>query len=146
MNMSTGTSMNIGEAAQASGVSAKMIRHYEDIGLVPKVARTDAGYRIYGERDVHLLRFIRQGRVLGFSMKQIGDLMGLWLDQSRPSRKVKQLANDHIAELDIKIRELQAMKSTLQQLAHDCHGDSRPDCPILDALGAELAADHIETH
>jgi Cu(I)-responsive transcriptional regulator len=139
-------SMNIGEAAQASGVSAKMIRHYEDIGLVPKVARTDAGYRIYGERDVHLLRFIRQGRVLGFSMKQIGDLMGLWLDQSRPSRKVKQLANDHIAELDIKIRELQAMKSTLQRLAHDCHGDSRPDCPILDALGAELPAKHIEAH
>ncbi|MCW5299377.1 Cu(I)-responsive transcriptional regulator [Herbaspirillum lusitanum] len=135
--------MNIGEAAQASGVSAKMIRHYEDIGLVPKVARTDAGYRIYGERDVHLLRFIRQGRVLGFSMKQIGDLMGLWLDQSRPSRKVKQLANDHIAELDIKIRELQAMKSTLQRLAHDCHGDSRPDCPILDALGSGLPA---ETH
>jgi len=132
--------MNIGEAAQASGVSAKMIRHYEDIGLVPKAARTDAGYRIYGERDVHLLRFIRQGRVLGFSMKQIGDLMGLWLDQSRPSRKVKQLANDHIAELDIKIRELQAMKSTLQQLAHDCHGDNRPDCPILDALSAELPA------
>jgi Cu(I)-responsive transcriptional regulator len=123
-----------------------MIRHYEDIGLVPKVARTDAGYRIYGERDVHLLRFIRQGRVLGFSMKQIGDLMGLWLDQSRPSRKVKQLANDHIAELDIKIRELQAMKSTLQRLAHDCHGDSRPDCPILDALGAELPAKHIEAH
>jgi len=133
--------MNIGEAAQASGVSAKMIRHYEDIGLVPKVARTDAGYRLYGERDVHLLRFIRQGRVLGFSMKQIGDLMVLWLDQSRPSRKVKQLANDHIAELDIKIRELQAMKSTLQQLAHACHGDSRPDCPILDALGAGLDAD-----
>lgn len=132
--------MNIGEAAQASGVSAKMIRHYEDIGLVPKAARTDAGYRIYGERDVHLLRFIRQGRVLGFSMKQIGDLMGLWLDQSRPSRKVKQLANDHIAELDIKIRELQAMKSTLQQLAHDCHGDNRPDCPILDALSTELPA------
>lgn len=134
--------MNIGEAAQASGVSAKMIRHYEDIGLVPKVARSDAGYRIYGERDVHLLRFIRQGRVLGFSMKQIGDLMGLWLDQSRPSRKVKQLANEHIRELDEKIRELQTMKSTLQQLAHDCHGDNRPDCPILDALGAELSSFH----
>lgn len=135
-------SMNIGEAAQASGVSAKMIRHYEDIGLVPKVARTEAGYRVYHERDVHLLRFVRQGRVLGFSMKQIGDLMGLWLDQSRPSRKVKQLANEHIAELDAKIRELQLMKSTLQQLAHDCHGDNRPDCPILDALGAALPSAH----
>jgi Cu(I)-responsive transcriptional regulator len=135
-------SMNIGDAAQASGVSAKMIRHYEEIGLVPKVARTDAGYRIYSERDVHLLRFIRQARVLGFSMKQIADLMGLWLDQSRPSRKVKQLANEHIAELDAKIHELQAMKSTLQHLAHDCHGDNRPDCPILDALGAELPSAH----
>ena len=135
-------SMNIGDAALASGVSAKMIRHYEDIGLVPKVARTDAGYRVYSERDVHLLRFIRQGRVLGFSMKQIADLMGLWLDQSRPSRKVKQLANEHIAELDTKIRELQAMKSTLQQLAQDCHGDNRPDCPILDALGAARPCTH----
>jgi len=126
--------MNIGEAAQASGVSAKMIRHYEDIGLVPKVARSDAGYRLYGERDVHLLRFIRQSRVLGFSMKQIADLMGLWLDQSRPSRKVRQLASEHINELDEKIRELQRMKSTLEQLVQHCHGDARPDCPILDAL------------
>lgn len=134
--------MNIGEAAQASGVSAKMIRHYEDIGLLPKVARSEAGYRLYGEREVHLLRFVRQARVLGFSMKQIGDLMGLWLDQSRPSRKVKQLANEHIRELDAKIHELQTMKSTLQQLAHDCHGDHRPDCPILDALGAELSTLH----
>ncbi len=127
-------SMNIGEAARASGVTAKMIRHYEDIGLVPKMARSDAGYRLYSERDVHLLRFIRQGRVLGFSMKQIADLMGLWLDQSRPSRKVKQLASEHINDLDEKIRELQAMKSTLEQLVQHCHGDSRPDCPILDAL------------
>ncbi len=101
------------------------------------MARSESGYRLYSERNVHLLRFIRQGRMLGFSMKQIGDLMELWLDRSRPSSKVKQLANDHIAELDTKIRELQAMKSTLQQLAHDCHGDDRPDCPILDALGAQ---------
>ena len=127
--------MNIGEAAQASGVSAKMIRHYEEIGLIPKVTRTEAGYRVYSERDIHLLRFVRQARVLGFSMKQIGDLMGLWLDQSRPSSKVKQLATEHIRELDEKILELQTMKSTLEQLARDCHGDARPDCPILDALG-----------
>jgi len=126
--------MNIGQAAQASGVSAKMIRHYEDIGLVPTVARSEAGYRLYSERDIHLLRFIRQSRVLGFSMKQISDLMGLWLDQSRPSSKVKQLANEHISELDAKIRELQAMKSTLEQLVCHCRGDARPDCPILDAL------------
>lgn len=129
--------MNIGEAASASGVTAKMIRHYEETGLIPKVGRTDAGYRVYSERDVHLLRFIRQSRQLGFSMKQIADLIGLWLDQSRPSRKVKQLAQAHIGELDQRIRELQAMKSTLEQLAHNCHGDSRPDCPILDALGAD---------
>ena len=129
--------MNIGEAASASGVTAKMIRHYEETGLIPKVGRTDAGYRVYSERDVHLLRFIRQSRQLGFSMKQIADLIGLWLDQSRPSRKVKQLAETHIGELDQRIRELQAMKSTLEQLAHHCHGDNRPDCPILDALGAD---------
>jgi len=127
--------MNIGQAANASGVSAKMIRHYEDIGLVPKAARSDAGYRLYSERDVHLLRFIRQCRVLGFSMKQIIDLMGLWLDQSRPSSKVKQLASAHIHELDAKIGELQAMKATLEELVQHCHGDARPDCPILDALG-----------
>ncbi|MFL9922826.1 Cu(I)-responsive transcriptional regulator [Herbaspirillum lusitanum] len=132
--------MNIGDAAAASGVSAKMIRHYEESGLTPRVARTDAGYRLYTEKDVHLLRFIRQARQLGFSMKQIADLIGLWLDQSRPSRKVKQLADTHIRELDERIRELQAMKSTLEKLAHDCHGDNRPDCPILDALGAQDGA------
>ena len=131
--------MNIGQAAQASGVYAKMIRHYEDIGLLPKVSRSDAGYRLYGERDVHLLRFIRQCRALGFSMKQIVDLMGLWLDQSRPSSKVKHLANAHIHELDVKIRELQAMKTTLEELVQHCHGDGRPDCPILDALGQQPA-------
>lgn len=128
--------MNIGEAASASGVSAKMIRHYEETGLIPKAGRTDAGYRVYGERDVHLLRFIRQARQLGFSMAQVSDLIGLWLDQSRSSRKVKQLAQTHIGELDQRIRELQTMKSTLERLVHDCHGDNRPDCPILNALGA----------
>jgi Cu(I)-responsive transcriptional regulator len=128
--------MNIGQAATASGVTAKMIRHYEETGLIPRVGRSDSGYRVYGERDVHLLRFIRQARQLGFSMKQISDLMGLWLDQSRPSRKVRDLAQAHIGELDRRIDELQAMKSTLDRLVRDCHGDNRPDCPILDALGA----------
>ncbi|WDZ94798.1 Cu(I)-responsive transcriptional regulator [Herbaspirillum sp. WKF16] len=127
--------MNIGDAAAASGVSAKMIRHYEELGLIPRTVRTGAGYRVYGEREVHLLRFIRQSRQLGFSMKQIGDLMGLWLDQSRSSMQVKQLAESHIAELDQRIRELQGMKSTLERLAHECRGDHRSDCPILDALG-----------
>ena len=126
--------MNIGAAAQASGVSAKMIRHYEEIGLIPPANRSDAGYRTYSERDVHVLRFIRQGRVLGFSMKQITELIGLWLDQSRSSSKVKQLAQEHIRELDAKINELQVMKSTLERLASSCHGDSRPECPILDGL------------
>ncbi|QRX84761.1 Cu(I)-responsive transcriptional regulator [Glaciimonas sp. PAMC28666] len=129
--------MNIGGAANASGVSAKMIRHYEEIGLIPPAARTDAGYRLYSERDVHLLRFIRQSRMLGFSMKQIAALIGLWLDQSRPSSKVKQLAQQHIRDLNEKIIELQAMKSTLERLANNCHGDARPECPILDGLAQQ---------
>jgi len=129
--------MNIGDAALASGVSAKMIRHYEEIDLIPKASRSDAGYRTYNERDIHLLRFIRQSRLLGFSMKQIAELIGLWLDQSRPSSKVKQLALTHIGELDDKIRELQAMKATLEQLACNCHGDARPDCPILEGLAQQ---------
>ena len=134
--MST-NAMNIGDAAQASGVSAKMIRHYEETGLIPKASRSDGGYRTYTERDIHLLRFIRQGRLLGFSMKQIAELIGLWLDQSRPSSKVKQLALSHITELDDKIKELQAMKATLEQLACHCHGDDRPDCPILEGLARQ---------
>lgn len=134
--MST-NAMNIGDAAQASGVSVKMIRHYEETGLIPKASRSDGGYRTYTERDIHLLRFIRQGRLLGFSMKQIAELIGLWLDQSRPSSKVKQLALTHITELDDKIKELQAMKATLEQLACHCHGDDRPDCPILEGLARQ---------
>jgi Cu(I)-responsive transcriptional regulator len=128
--------MNIGEAAQVSGVSAKMIRHYEDIGLIPKAKRTDSGYRRYGGVDVHTLRFIRQARSLGFSIKQIQALLSLWLDQRRPSRKVKALALAHVEELDERIREMQAMKRTLQELASHCHGDDRPDCPILEGLAA----------
>jgi len=128
--------MNIGDAARVSGVSAKMIRHYEDIGLIPKAKRTDSGYRRYGGVDVHTLRFIRQARGLGFSIKQIQALLSLWLDQRRPSRKVKALALAHIEELDERIREMQAMKRTLQELASHCHGDDRPDCPILEGLAA----------
>ncbi|MQQ99938.1 Cu(I)-responsive transcriptional regulator [Glaciimonas soli] len=129
--------MNIGEAALASGVSAKMIRHYEESGLIPKASRSDAGYRTYTERDIHLLRFIRQGRVLGFSMKQISELISLWLNQSRPSSKVKELTLHHIQELDAKIQELENMKATLQNLARHCHGDTRPECPILDGLAQQ---------
>ena len=126
--------MNISQAAAASGVSAKMIRHYEAIGLVPRPRRTGANYRLYGEADVHMLRFVRAARDLGFSMSQIGELLDLWRDRRRPSRKVKALVTAHVRELERRIAELQAMKSTLEQLAHHCHGDERPDCPILERL------------
>ena len=126
---------NIGEAAAASGVSAKMIRHYETIGLIPKAGRTYAGYRLYGENDVHLLRFIKRARTLGFSMKQIETLLALWQDRKRASREVKRVALAHAAELEARIREMEGMKRTLEALAHHCHGDHRPECPILDDLG-----------
>ena len=125
---------NIGEAASLTGVSAKMIRHYESIGLVPPPARSEADYRVYGERELHLLRFIRHSRDLGFSLEQIRALLGLWQDRERPSREVRALAQQHLDELETKLAELQAMKATLQQLVHSCHGDERPDCPILDSL------------
>lgn len=137
MNM---TQMNIGNAARHSGVSAKMIRHYEGIGLISKAARSYSGYRTYAATDVHTLRFIRQARNLGFSIKQIGQLLGLWRNQRRPSSKVKALAQEHMAELDARIAEMQAMKRTLQELAVHCHGDERPECPILEGLAAPSAA------
>ena len=130
--------MNIGRAAEASGVSAKMIRHYEGAGLLPAAGRTLAGYRIYRETDVHTLRFIRRARDLGFSMKEIGTLVGLWRNRVRTSEEVKKLAIRHMRHLDEKIGELQAMRDTLAHLAQHCHGDERPDCPILD----DLASDH----
>jgi Cu(I)-responsive transcriptional regulator len=126
--------LNIGEAAEASGVSAKMIRHYEEIGLVPKAGRTVAGYRIYRDADVHVLRFIRRSRDLGFTMKEIAGLLGLWQNKRRASADVKRLASAHMADLDARIAELQAMRRTLEHLVHCCHGDDRPDCPILDDL------------
>jgi Cu(I)-responsive transcriptional regulator len=125
---------NIGEAAAASGVSAKMIRHYEQIGVLPKAGRTGAGYRIYRDSDVHTLRFVRRARDLGFSMKEIVTLLGLWGNHRRTSAEVKRLALKHIAHLDAKIAELQAMRRTLHHLAEHCHGDDRPECPILDDL------------
>ena len=128
--------MNIGEAARHSGVTAKMIRHYEGIGLIPKATRTFSGYRTYSANDVHDLLFVRQAPNLGFSIKQIEQLLGLWRNQRRPSSKVKALALAHIGELDARITELQAMKRTLQDLAAHCHGDERPECPILEGLAA----------
>ena len=126
--------MNISEAAAASGVSAKMIRHYEAIGLVSKPRRTSANYRVYSDSDVHVLRFVRAARDLGFGMREIGELLGLWRDRRRPSRKVKALVTEHLRDLERRIAELQAMKTTLAQLARHCHGDERPDCPILERL------------
>ena len=128
--------MNIGQAAQESGVSAKMIRHYEQVGLVAPAARTDAGYRQYGEFDIHTLRFIRRSRDLGFSIREIAELLDLWRNRRRPSRLVKSLAEAHISSLEQKARELLAMKETLEHLVHCCHGDDRPDCPILDTLSS----------
>lgn len=132
--------MNIGEAAAASGVSAKMIRHYEGIALFAAPPRSEAGYRVYGEREIHVLRFIRHSRDLGFSLAQIRALLGLWQDRARPSRQVRELARAHLAEVQAKIAELQAMQATLQRLVASCHGDARPDCPILDTLATGTAA------
>ncbi|MBP6851162.1 MAG: Cu(I)-responsive transcriptional regulator [Rhodoferax sp.] len=130
--------MNIGQAASASGVSAKMIRHYEAVGLVAAPQRTDAGYRQYTDTEVHTLHFIRRARDLGFSIRQIGELVGLWQDRKRPSRQVKALAQAHIQELETKAQALLAMKATLEHLVHCCHGDDRPDCPILQTLEASV--------
>lgn len=129
--------MNIGQAAQASGVSAKMIRHYESVGLFPEASRTESGYRQYTDKEVHTLRFIRQSRDLGFSIEQIRELLGLWQNRRRPSRQVKALAQAHIQELEQKLNELQAMKATLEHLVHCCHGDDRPNCPIIETLAEE---------
>ncbi len=128
--------MNIGEVARASGVSAKMIRHYEHIGLIRVSPRTRAGYRQYHERDAHLLRFIRRARDLGFSLDQIRQLLSLWDDPGRASADVKRLAETHIAELDARIAALTEMRTTLTSLADACCGDQRPDCPILQGLAA----------
>lgn len=135
------TFMNIGDAAKASGVSAKMIRHYESVGLFPEAQRTESGYRQYGEKDLSTLRFIRQSRDLGFSIEQIRELLGLWQNRRRPSRQVKALALAHIQELEEKLQELQAMKATLEHLVHCCHGDERPDCPIIETLAQPGAID-----
>lgn len=127
--------MNIGDAAKASGVSAKMIRYYESTGLIPAPGRTGAGYRVYSDSDVQMLRFIRRSRDLGFPVERIAELLALWRDRSRHSADVKRLAQDQIDGLERKIAEMQAMKETLQHLADACCGDHRPDCPILADLG-----------
>ena len=129
--------MNIGQAAKASGVSAKMIRHYESVGLFPEATRTESGYRQYTDKEVSTLRFIRQSRDLGFPIEQIRELLGLWQNRKRPSRQVRALAQAHIEELDEKLGELQAMRAALEHLVRCCHGDDRPDCPIIDTLAQD---------
>jgi Cu(I)-responsive transcriptional regulator len=125
---------NIGEAASRSGVTAKMVRHYESLGLLPKVGRTDSGYRQYTDKEVHTLRFIRRGRSLGFSMSEISELLKLYQDRRRASANVKKIALAHVEDLNRRMEEMAAMKRSLERLAECCHGDHRPDCPILDEL------------
>lgn len=126
--------MNIGEAATASGVTPKMIRHYEAIGLIREAGRTGSGYRTYGTKDIATLLFIRRSRDLGFSIAQIRELLALWQDRERASADVKRIAGGHIDELRAKMRQLQGMVATLEHLSANCQGDGRPDCPILEQL------------
>lgn len=126
--------VNIGVAAERAGVSSKMLRHYESLGLLPPVHRTDSGYRQYTEADVHNLRFIKRARDLGFSMAEIAELVSLWQNRRRTSASVRRIAQQHAAELAQRIEAMQAMQRTLAHLIHCCHGDDRPDCPILDDL------------
>lgn len=134
--------MNIGEAARESGVSAKMIRYYEETGLIPPAGRTGSGYRTYGPKEVQVLRFVRRARDLGFPMEKVADLLALWRDRSRASADVRQLAEAQVKALESRIREMQEMKVTLETLVHACAGDDRPDCPILDDLGGRSLATH----
>lgn len=129
--------MNIGEVAKAAGVSAKMIRHYESVELLPPASRTSAGYRQYGEADIRTLQFIRRSRDLGFSIDEIRDLLSLWQNRNRTSRQVKALAKEHLDQLDNKLQELLAMKKALEHLVSCCHGNHRPDCPILEQLAGD---------
>lgn len=135
--------MNIGQASKASGVSAKMIRYYEQTGLIARADRTASGYREYSDADVHVLRFIRRARDLGFSVADIGELLGLWRDDSRQSAEVKRLAQGHIEELKRKIRALQDMTQTLTTLVNACQGDHRPHCPIIERLETDQADEDL---
>jgi MerR family gold-responsive transcriptional activator of gol and ges genes len=136
--------MNIGQAAKASGISAKMIRYYESVGLIRPADRTYSNYRDFSERDLNELKFIRRARGLGFSVEEIGKLLELWRDQARPSREVKEIARRHVAALDAKIAEMRSMADSLRHLAASCAGDERPDCPILVELGHDAEASFRE--
>jgi Cu(I)-responsive transcriptional regulator len=126
--------VNIGTVADMTGISAKMVRHYESLGLLPPITRTDGGYRQYSQADVHTLRFIKRSRDLGFSMAEIAELVALWQNRRRASASVKRIAQQHMDELAQRIQAMQAMQRSLRQLLHHCHGDERPECPILDDL------------
>ncbi len=128
--------MNIGQAAKQSGLSAKMIRYYEATGLLQAAHRSESGYRLYGKEDLHTLAFIKRSRDLGFSLEEVGKLLTLWQDRQRASADVKALARQHIGELNQKIEELASLRDTLQELVEHCHGDDRPDCPILKDLAS----------
>ena len=126
--------MNIGEVSKLAEVNSKMVRRYESLGIIPKAGRTDAGYRHYSQNDVHILKFVKRSRELGFSMKDIKQLVSLWRNKSRSSSQVKSIATKHIDELQKKLNEIQTMLTTLNHLVKNCHGDQRPDCPILNEL------------
>lgn len=132
--------MNIGEASKATGISVKMLRYYEEIGLVRPALRADSGYRVYSDNNISTLRFVRRARDLGFQVKQIASLLDLWQNGSRASADVKSLAMEHVHDLERRRRELDDMIATLEHLAHHCNGDDRPDCPILQGLSVEDAA------
>ena len=136
---SDGAALHIGEASKQTGVSPKMIRHYEGLGLLPPAPRTDSGYRLYDDDALHTLHFIRRARDLGFGMGDIAQLLDLWRNRRRASATVKKLALNHIEALQQRIDEMEAMKRTLVKLASECHGNDRPACPILDALGRSCA-------
>ncbi|MEQ9638260.1 MAG: Cu(I)-responsive transcriptional regulator [Devosia marina] len=138
--------MNIGQASEKSGVSAKMIRYYEQIGLISPPSRTDSNYRVYGAEEVHVLRFIKRARTLGFSVEETAALLELWQDRTRASAEVRDIASTHIAALETKIVELQGMVKTLRHLVHCCAGDNRPDCPILDDLAGTPAQQTPKGH
>ena len=137
--MNSADEFNIGEAASRSGVSAKMVRHYESLGLLPTVARTDSGYRRYSDKEVHTLRFIRRARDLGFSMAEIAELLKLWQNRRRASADVKRIAQRHIADLGRRMTAMAEMRDALKRLADCCQGDNRPDCPILEELSGRKA-------
>ncbi|ACP22298.1 transcriptional regulator, MerR family (plasmid) [Sinorhizobium fredii NGR234] len=136
--------MNIGQASRTSGVSSKMIRYYEQIGLIKPALRTASSYRTYGDNDIHTLRFVRRARDLGFSVEQIKELLALWRDRARASSDVKAVALEHVAELERKIAAIQEMTKTLKHLASHCHGDDRPACPIIDEIANGAEIDRID--